>query len=86
MISYYITVNDDSHNHTIDNVDDLQRTLDTKAPLANPAFTGTPTAPTAAAGTNTEQVATTKFVATAVSNLASGTKVRSEKRKDGDRS
>ena len=39
----------------------------TKANLASPALTGTPTAPTATAGTNTTQIATTAFVATAVS-------------------
>lgn len=39
-----------------------------KAPLDSPAFTGTPTAPTAPEGTNTTQVATTAFVATAVTN------------------
>lgn len=38
-----------------------------KANLASPALTGTPTAPTATAGTNTTQIATTAFVATAVS-------------------
>ena len=37
------------------------------APLAAPAFTGIPTAPTATAGTNTTQLATTAFVAAAVS-------------------
>jgi len=36
------------------------------APLASPAFTGTPTAPTASAGTNTTQLATTAFVAAAL--------------------
>ncbi|MEW9697934.1 hypothetical protein [Paenibacillus sp. SI8] len=36
------------------------------APTASPAFTGTPTAPTATAGTNTDQLATTKFVQTAI--------------------
>ena len=36
--------------------------------FTNPAFTGTPTAPTPLAGTNTEQIATTSFVQTAVSN------------------
>ena len=41
----------------------------TYAPIASPSFTGIPTAPTAIAGTNTNQVATTSFVATAVSNL-----------------
>ena len=43
----------------------------TYAPLASPALTGTPTAPTAAAGTSTTQIATTAFVANAIS-LASG--------------
>jgi hypothetical protein len=35
----------------------------------SPAFTGTPLAPTAASGTNTDQIATTSFVITEVSNL-----------------
>jgi hypothetical protein len=63
------TVADDSHNHTISNVDGLQDALDLKAPLASPTLSGTPTAPTAAAGTNTTQVATTAFVSTAVANV-----------------
>lgn len=51
-----------------------QKTLiDLKAPLASPTFTGTPIAPTAAAGTNTTQIATTAFVANAVSAATSGT-------------
>ena len=66
------TIADDSHNHTIANVDGLQTALDAKAPLASPALTGTPTAPTATAGTSTTQVATTAFVSTAVSNLVDG--------------
>ena len=37
------------------------------APLASPAFTGTPTAPTAASGTSSTQIATTAFVAAAMS-------------------
>lgn len=41
--------------------------LAAKAPLASPTFTGVPAAPTATAGTNTTQVATTAFVATALS-------------------
>ena len=36
------------------------------ARLASPTFTGTPTAPTAPSGTSTGQIATTKFVKTAV--------------------
>ena len=46
-----------------------QTALDAKAPLASPALTGTPTVPTAAAGTNTTQIASTAFVAAAVSVL-----------------
>jgi hypothetical protein len=40
--------------------------------LASPAFTGTPTAPTATAGTTTTQLATTAFVAAAVSGSVAG--------------
>ena len=43
-----------------------------KAPLASPALTGTPTAPTAALGTSSTQLATTAFVATAVSSAIGG--------------
>lgn len=45
----------------------VQAALALKAPLASPALTGVPTAPTAGAGTNTTQLATTAFVANAVS-------------------
>ena len=44
----------------------------TFAKLASPALTGTPTAPTATAGTNTTQIATTAFVANAVSSGSDG--------------
>lgn len=44
-----------------------QSALDAKAPLASPTLTGTPAAPTATAGTSTTQLATTAFVANAVS-------------------
>lgn len=40
------------------------------APLDSPAFTGVPTAPTAAAGANSTQLATTAFIATALSSYA----------------
>lgn len=40
------------------------------APTASPTFTGTPAAPTATAGTSTTQIATTAFVATAVTAVA----------------
>jgi FlaG/FlaF family flagellin (archaellin) len=38
--SISVTVADDSHNHTIANVDNLQTSLDAKAALAGAAFTG----------------------------------------------
>jgi hypothetical protein len=50
----------------------LDATLAARAPLASPALTGTPTAPTAAQGTNSTQLATTAFVAAAVSALING--------------
>lgn len=76
-VSITTTVADDSHNHTIANVDNLQSSLNAKAPLASPTFTGTPKAPTATSGTNTTQIATTAFVTTAIANktsVASATK------------
>lgn len=49
---------------------------DVKANLNSPAFTGTPTAPTASPGTSTTQLATTAFVAAAVTggSVADGDK------------
>lgn len=61
-VSIVTSIADDSHNHTISNIDGLQSALDSKAPLSSPALTGTPTTPTAAAGTNTTQIASTAFV------------------------
>ena len=46
--------------------------LAAKAPLASPTFTGTPKAPTAAAGTSPTQIATTAFVASAVTAASVG--------------
>ena len=71
-ISVEISVADDSHNHTIANIDNLETTLSTKANLASPTFTGTPKAPTASAGTNTTQIATTAFVNTTVNSAIDG--------------
>lgn len=39
--------------------------------LSSPIFTGTPTVPTASSGTNTNQIASTAFVRTEISNLVS---------------
>lgn len=41
------------------------------APRASASFTGTPTAPTASPTTNTQQIATTQFVRTEITNLIS---------------
>ena len=67
--SIAVTIQDDSHNHTIANIDDLQSTLDGKVSASSPTLTGTPIAPTASASTNTTQIATTAFVQTAITNL-----------------
>ena len=56
-----------AHTQAISTITDLQTALDLKANLASPALSGTPTAPTAAAATNNTQIATTAFVANAVS-------------------
>ncbi len=58
-----------THGHAIAEIASLQSALDAKAPLASPALTGVPTAPTAAGGTSSTQIATTAFVAAAVSAL-----------------
>jgi hypothetical protein len=49
----------EGHVHPIDT---------TRAPLSSPVFSGNPTAPTATAGNNSTSVATTAFVATAITN------------------
>lgn len=62
------------HDRFIDNI----QTLDSeKAPKANPEFSGTPKAPTASAGTDSNQIATTAFVQTAVSGKANASHTHS---------
>ena len=51
---------------SLDTLDEISDALDLKAPAADPVLTGTPTAPTAANGSNTQQLATTAYVTTAV--------------------
>ena len=60
-------MNDDANFATT-----VTTSLGLKALLASPALTGTPTAPTASSGTNSTQIATTAFVAAAVSGLGGG--------------
>ena len=50
----------------------LAADLSNKANIVSPAFTGTPTAPTQTTGDNSTKLATTAFVATAVSAATSG--------------
>lgn len=52
------------------NLTSINGQLPNLAPLASPAFTGAPTAPTPPGGNNTTRIATTNFVANAVSALA----------------
>lgn len=53
--------------------DAISTAVATKADLASPALSGTPTAPTASSGSNTTQIATTAFVASAISSSGGGT-------------
>jgi hypothetical protein len=64
------------HTHTTSDITNFNSSVSglvngIYAPLTSPALTGTPTAPTATSGTNTNQIATTSFVRTEVSNLVS---------------
>jgi hypothetical protein len=47
----------------------IQTQMNTKAPLASPAFTGSPTAPTQSPSDNSNNLATTAFVQTAVDDI-----------------
>lgn len=51
------------------NINALLIAMASKANVMSPIFSGTPMAPTAEAGTNTQQIATTEFVQTAIANL-----------------
>ena len=61
-VSIVATIVDDSHNHIISNIDNLQEELNLRATLASPSLTGVPKAPTATVNTDNEQIATTAFV------------------------
>jgi hypothetical protein len=60
------------HVHVTSDVTGLDTALAGKAPLASPSLSGTPTAPTATGGTNSTQIATTAFVAAAISGIING--------------
>jgi hypothetical protein len=61
-----------AHAHSTSDITGLDATLADKAPLVSPALTGTPTAPTATGGTNSTQIATTAFVAAAITAVING--------------
>ena len=69
-MSLSLIVNMGSGNVSTDLIDSAGNV--TVAPKASPALTGTPTAPTAADGTNNTQIATTAFVANALTAALSG--------------
>ena len=50
----------------------IQSQIDLRAPLESPTLTGIPTCPTAISTTNTEQIASTAFVKTQISDLLGG--------------
>jgi len=65
-----------SHTHTSSNIIDFNSSVSglisgIYAPLSSPTLTGVPLAPTASSGTNTNQIASTSFVRTEISNLVS---------------
>ena len=68
-VSITTTVADDSHNHTIANIDNLQTALNAKAPLASPTFTGTPKIGSANIATETY---VTEAIAEHVAEVAGG--------------
>lgn len=63
-----------SHTHISSNITDFNSSVSglvsgIYAPLSNPTLTGVPLTPTASSGTNTNQIASTSFVRTEISNL-----------------
>lgn len=63
-----------SHTHTASNITDFNTSVSglvngIYAPLSSPTLTGVPLTPTASSGTNTNQIASTSFVRTEISNL-----------------
>ena len=67
--AYAAKIDIEEHNKAVNAHEDIRHLLDDKAPIASPALTGTPTVPTASKGTNTDQIASTAFVAQAVAAL-----------------
>jgi len=69
-----VAVSASGHTHTSANITDFNSSVSglingIYAPLNSPTLTGVPLAPTASSGTNTNQIASTAFVRTEISNL-----------------
>ena len=60
---------------TLSDQTDLQNALNAKASTLSPSFTGIPTVPLAEEGTDNNQIASTKFVNTAIDNALDGANV-----------
>jgi hypothetical protein len=63
--------------------DHVHPTDTSRAPLASPAFTGTPTAPTPLSTDNSQKVATTEYVQTAIAGLDGATYTITQSQADG---
>ena len=63
--------------------DHVHPTDTSRAPLASPAFTGTPTAPTPLSSDNSQKVATTEFVQTAIAGIDGATYTITQSAQDG---
>ena len=63
--------------------DHVHPTDTSRAPLASPVFTGTPTAPTPLSSDNSQKIATTEFVQTALSGIDGATYTITQSQVDG---
>lgn len=71
LTTHVTTVTGNPHGVTAEDVGLKNVTNESKTTMfTSPTFTGTPKAPTATEGTNTQQIATTAFVTTAVKNAS----------------
>ena len=67
-----------THSHTIAQVTGLQAALDDKAAIDSPVFTGTPISTTPITSDDSTKIATTAYVKSSISALASGDMLKSE--------
>lgn len=72
VVSINTTVQDNSHNHTINNVTGLPDFLSTLAAIESPAFSGVPTVPLPAEDGPGTQIASVTYVKNAIAETAGG--------------